>query len=224
MNQSRLVAIVLLVSLVLIACNNYSSQLTPTITAKTIMQGKDVNYFRPKVANYLPLYIGKNMRRIDLVSNFKLDTNSTIVHGLNIICNLTNQQLKIFVDTSQILDSPITDIHFTKSGKIEEVNAISYPVILKNLTNENIKIGFCEDIYLEMEVYLQGKWSGIERAGRFYNDVCVKSLALPANQIALTTVPIYSGEIGCPARLKLGNIYSNIFSTNINTEQIFTYK
>lgn len=220
MKQLRRFTFLLNVSLVVIGCNADYNNSFPLVTAKTINDVVHVNAFNPKMANYIPLYIGEFKRSIDLKLGNKHDSSSTIIHGLNYINNLKSHQLEITIDMTQTIKSPISDAIRNKSGKIVPANALSYPVLLKNLSNEVIKIGWCNEIYLEMEVYLKDKWLSIESSGRFYNDACSSSLNLPKYQIALSTVPIYYGEIECPARLKLGQLFSNSFTTKINYEQI----
>lgn len=128
----------------------------------------------------------------------------------NVFFDLLNLQIKVDTATKIPIDFSYLD----------STTIFSYPVLIKNLDNTNVEIGFGEFIpaFLEAKDSI-GNWRAIEEPFSYMCGTGLHSIILPPNYVALTNTRIYYGDYHTDLRIKLGNSYSNTFKGNINYRQ-----
>lgn len=127
--------------------------------------------------------------------------------------NLSNAKLEILVDTKQI-------IKFSKweKGKANYYNA--YPLLIKNIENKDIQIGYWYYIPALLEAKDEnGNWITIEEYYIADCGTCMYQIYIKPNEILITTAVKYSGNFKTKLRIKIGENYSNEYIGYINKEQ-----
>ena len=127
--------------------------------------------------------------------------------------NSSKSDVKIHVDTTQVIASG--------NGWVvkNDTVASSYPVLITNNSNDTILFDYKLPIFLEAK-NSEGIWKRIEKEHLAW--LCTGNpnlLIFPPNEIIITSTIIYDGTFETELRLKLGNIYSNVFKGRINEGQ-----
>jgi hypothetical protein len=181
---------------------------------------KTCNIAEISTAYYLPLFIGKQPKSIDL-SNFIFGVDSFCDYNI-LESGFEIEDLTLFVDTSRRIGS-IINRQFPKppppsnllgDNLISDESIIfnlyeSYLVFLKNSSDtSSILIGFENLINLIIEAKDSlGNWKPIQKP---YFRKCftgVRGLYLPPQNVLITTCPIFSGEYKTQIRLTFGGVF-----------------
>ncbi len=151
------------------------------------------------------------------------------------------KDISIFVDTTQ--KTPLEKIELDTSkisseeynAKIDSMNLgkqiddfpyISthydgFPVTIHNFGNKENIIGFGNNVVLELEALdKENKWQKVYPYRRYSCGTGIKFFVLRPNEIATVFEPRISGDFHTRFRYKLGNIASNEFEGNINSNYI----
>ncbi len=153
----------------------------------------------------------KNKIKADLF-NKKRESYSEYYRDLNfnfhsIPPTWEDAKIKITIDTSQL----IRNIGSTKY-EINEFVYNAYPVILENLSDTEILIGYGSQIPLILEVKdKNGVWKAVEFQYSYPCGNGLPSIALPKNEIVLTSVAVVEFDVKKKLRLRIGENYSEVF-------------
>lgn len=116
-------------------------------------------------------------------------------------------KIKITIDTSQL----IRNIGSTKY-EIKEFVYNAYPVILENLSDTEILIGYGSQIPLILEVKdKNGEWKAVEFQYSYPCGNGLPSISLPKNEIVLTSIAVVEFDVKTELRLRIGGNYSEVF-------------
>ena len=127
-------------------------------------------------------------------------------------------------------DSAIIDIKVDASSTIRNIDLstfqdltysfTAYPVIIENNSYNHVKIGAGAYLNLILEAKNQyGHWQSIEKHFKYGCGFGLRTIVLPSNEVALTSVQVFQGEFETQFRLRLGKNYSNVFTGYINLNQ-----
>jgi hypothetical protein len=96
----------------------------------------------------------------------------------------------------------------------------AYPVYLINRAFDTIYVGYGEYLNMIMEARTEtGEWRPIEEPFNYMCGNGVGTIVLPPGYIALTSVPIYEGDLPTECRIKIGPMISSTFCASIDRHQ-----
>lgn len=147
-----------------------------------------------------------------------------------------SNDLKIHVDTSQIIDSvnrraipppppPPNSEEEAKpwERKLNRGKIKSYPIIMKNVSEDTLSVGYREYIPLIIEAKdSSGNWRPIQEPYRYYCGTGLPNYHLPPKEIVIASCKLFEGDYETEMRITFGFdrvIKSNEFKGQINYKQ-----
>ena len=117
-------------------------------------------------------------------------------------------------------DSTIMPIIIDTTQILEVNNRKSFPILIQNNTKDSVLIGYGDRIPLITEALNQnGEWQAIEERYVYMCGTGLNSIILPPNELLISSIFIYSGDLPTKLRVKMGNNYSQEFLGNIHKTQ-----
>ena len=189
------------------------------------------NIDHKSIAIFTPIYFGPYSDTIN--SNYStINKNYHLPDKNNIKTRINNLNLSITVDTSQLIPfaERISNIQeFVDSlGRfvpyLTPLEFLAYPVIIKNKSNDSLRIYNTENIDLHLEaIDTNGEWKTIQKNFYGYCTTVTGDYYLLPNEILITTCKVFEGSYSTKLRLTYpvynDSIYSNEFSGFINYYQ-----
>lgn len=128
-----------------------------------------------------------------------------------------NGQLKIIVDTSQIVTLQEFE-WWTKKRKYQLYNA--YPIFISNNSDSTTIIGYAYNIPIILEALDSDNiWKAIEVPYLYDCGLGLEYILLKTEHLLCVLAPVYTGSFNTKLRYKLGDNYSNVFMGKIDKRQ-----
>ncbi len=125
-----------------------------------------------------------------------------------------SSDIAIYVDTTRIIANE--GDHFDQP----EPAFKAFPVYLVNLGSDTIQVGYGTFLRMTMEGRTEtGQWRPIEDPFTYMCGNGVGTIVLPPGFIALTSAPIYQGDLPTECRIKFGPLTSSTFYASIDRRQ-----
>ena len=126
-------------------------------------------------------------------------------------------RVKIFQKTIYL--SHLSRIELISYDHYKKVN--SYPVYVRNLSNETITIGYGNQIRLIGEIKGQNNnWYAIERPHYYACGTGIHDINLYKNELAITGVPVIKGDTNIEFRVKIGKVASNSINLKLDSTYV----
>ena len=170
-------------------------------------------------AFFSPLYVGAQKKEILLT--YKPGKKEITDYELEKKCKYpTPKKMQIFIDTTRTIGTSMGIFEYYKKPEYRKP-VLSYPVFIKNYSQDTVTIGFGNLVSLIIEAKdKNGAWKPIQKdfmydCGTGLSDICLKP-----NEIAITSMNIFEGKYKTKLRLVLGSkCYSNEITGSINYSQ-----
>jgi len=179
------------------------------------------NKLVPDTANHIteaefhPLYMGIDQDSISL--NYTSYNTNYQTPNWNQYKHSASTGMDIFVDTSTIIGSPlgfygVLPSSFSEDSKNGEQKRVdfrggtkSYPVFLKNLSQDTIELGYGEFIPLLIEAKDSlDNWKLIQEPFMYFCGTGLSHFYLPPGEITVTSCKLFSGDYKTKMRLVYG--------------------
>lgn len=120
------------------------------------------------------------------------------------------------------IDSMNVEFSIDTTQYISNENRKSYPVIVKNISNDTLNIGYGSVIPINTEALFEnGKWKLIEKNTAKFCGNGLETIILPPNEILITNQTVYNdGNYKTKLRLRIGQNKSCEFYGKIDTLKI----
>jgi hypothetical protein len=233
--------------IIVVACNsiNKKSVIDKSSNLSTIIDTfhfENIEYLTEvrKEASYKPLYFGKEQDSIyidyfivpplvlppppndttDYIRIFNLQKNQKYVSYYTLA---HNNRINSWDDSTSLFNISVdTSTSILSQSYIRSDNTFvgrkAYPVIIKNLSSDTVKVGLENYIYLKLSYKkAENQWVFLEKDYIFGCGTGLRSILLPKNEIIITSVPVYEGDTKVLFRISLGNNYSEPFYGFINS-------
>lgn len=182
-------------------------------------------------AEFHPLYIGEKLDSIFLNYNSEEVTSNAL--GWRYSWETNPNELKIFIDTTQLIGSlheytlPIPPTNFEEADdweiEISTRNTQAYPIIIENISNDTLILGYGEHIPLIIEAQDSlGIWKPIQEPFLYFCGTGIEHFYIAPNQIAITSCKLFEGDYTAKMRLAFVSeiiLYSNEFYGQVKYSQ-----
>lgn len=173
-------------------------------------------------ANYNPLYIGKNKRKIYIHHNnlekkyFAFDYRGKFPKPDSI-------GLMLLVDTSKVVFNKLS-FFVVKDAIFKSEYYSAFPVYVINISKDTFNIGEGYQLPIIMEaINKNGVWKPIEM--RYFHScgTGLNEIILPPNEMVVTSAPKFKGDFKTKLRLRYNSILSNEFYGTIYRSQFESF-
>ena len=177
--------------------------------------------FEKTEAQFSPIYIGEKKAAINLT--YKTEKIRNRVEEWLKYKRPEINLIKITIDTSRIIGSPMGVWEYYK--KPEHRNEkMSFPVFIENLSTDTLTIVFGDILPIIIEAKdTEGNWRPIQKRFKYDCGTGLTEFILGPEQIAITTMKIFTGDFKTKLRLIFDyseeKIYSNEIDGQINSGQ-----
>lgn len=130
------------------------------------------------------------------------------------------EKMRIFVDTTQVIS---TQLHWKNNVNLNR-EYFAYPVFIENLGTSELFVGVEQYFGMIKEAKNPvGEWQRInnQEGPLFFCGTGLQSLALPKNNLAITSTIIDDGDFETEIRVRIGGNVSNSYTGKINLFQFF---
>lgn len=182
------------------------------------------------VSLYNLYYLGKYKNKLILENRITipaLQPPPSLINGKYVYLNKIKDTYKKYgyiendQDPRDYQYARFIEITIDTSIKINHSN----PVLIRNLHNETVQIGWDSRLPFIMEAKdIAGFWRPIQKHFPAFCGTGVYDVILPANEVAITLAPIYKGKFKTQLRLSYRNIKSNVFWGSIDYNQLKSWK
>lgn len=125
-----------------------------------------------------------------------------------------SSSIAIYVDTTRIIANQGDNFNQPEPA------FKAFPIFLVNQGPDTLAIGYGEFLNMIMEARTEtGEWKPIEEPFTYMCGNGVGSIVLPPGFIALTSAPIYQGDLPTECRIKFGPVTSSTFYASIDPRQ-----
>ncbi|MCF1421084.1 hypothetical protein [Mangrovimonas futianensis] len=227
----KFVATIIVLFLVLTACQNEKKQSSEDIEGSKNLVFSDLvlhdrfdntlvldTLLLGREAQFSPVYIGKMNDSIQ--PYYKTAKVGYRVEDWNKYRSPEVDDLEIYIDTSQTIGFPMGVWEYEQEPE-RRVNKKSYPIFIRNQSNDTLSIGFGEILPIVTEAQDSlGNWMQIESPLMYDCGTGLTQFYLPPNEIAISTLRQNKGTNNTKFRVKFSfgdhQIYSNEIEGKMN--------
>ncbi len=179
------------------------------------------NVFSLQTADYKCLYLGEN--RDTIYACLPNPDDAYPEEVTNYHSDPKTEDVVIYIDTTKIISNH-TYLLEQNSNEFYTKKYQAFPVILFNKGKDSLTVGNGNHLRLILEARNKsGKWMPIEEKYVYMCGTFLRFITVPPNQIAITSVPIDSGNFKTKLRLRFNDILSYEFSGSINQSQFLMH-